>query len=282
MTRPDDPAQAPRRRSWREIAEERQHQARAELEASLGRLSALLGTTTNSAPAGWPERREAPGVTAALTLRPAPLAIAGVAPGPRPLVTVLPLLAPRIAGRVRHPKIHAGDIRDVPRIRTPDFLRRCRAAGEQRQKGDPLIGSLMSVAAAIQRAWTMSAHAARRTLVQLADGAGLVAETARKCLRYLERAGLVDTINVLIRRDVDGSGVVRLVRDANLLLPGPVAEARADVDASVDASPEPLACAPLTAAPAFVDRAASTIARWAGRFGLAVRAEGWQRRAAPA
>ncbi len=173
-----------------------------------------------------------------------------------PIAAVLARLG---AGRAEHPKIHAADVpaRRLP-ADTDDFLRRVRAASEARQTGDCLRGTLRQVAQALAYfARIQGRGCARVTFESIAKAAGVCVETARRAVRWLESAGLIDTVNVLVRRPI--GGVRRLVRDANLYLFPPAADA-----------PGAAVTPPRDSAA----RARATIARWGDRLGLGLRLAG--------
>jgi hypothetical protein len=182
------------------------------------------------------------------------------APAAVPRSPIAGVLARLGAGRAEHPKIHAADVpaRRLAAADTDDFLRRVRAASEARQTGDCLRGTLRQVAQALAYfARIQGRGCARVTFESIAKAAGVCVETARRAVRWLESAGLIDTVNVLVRRPI--GGVRRLVRDANLYLFPPAAEA-----------PGAAGTPPRDSAA----RARATIARWGDQLGLGLRLAG--------
>lgn len=170
-------------------------------------------------------------------------AVERVAPGAAPRATL-------------NPKMWAADIKPL-RARAPDtngWLRQVRAAARTRVAGDPFETTIIRGAEVLLWFVRTSGNGwARQTFEQLAAAFRTVPETARRVVRFLERAGLLDTFNVLSRR----GDQVR--RDANLyLIP----------DAPADDAP---------AAPSLTDR----LARYADAFGLVARAWGLNATAAP-
>jgi hypothetical protein len=193
---------------------------------------------------------------------------------PAPIAAAIVQVSTRAsrAGRpaVQHPKLHARDLRP-PRVSTEGYLKRVRSATDGRAAGDPRVPVLMGVAAALARAWDYSGRAAQRGFRALATAGGICVETARKAVRWLESAGLLDTVNVIVRRELGGRA--RVVRDCNLYLPPPALENVPDPGPQTGADGS--AGRTVTTDPAAI--AGRTLARWAPLFGLAIRPHGWNR-----
>lgn len=168
------------------------------------------------------------------------------------------------APRVDNAKIHAADLpRKLPAASRPDLdslLQRARRAAAGRAKGDPLHGTLLQIAQTLAyQVRRQGSGYAVASLAQLAGGAGCCVDTARKAIRWLERAALIDTVNTM-RRGVVG-GVNRLLRGANLYLIRPAVPA--------SASPAEPATGPAHGG------AAGTLARWGSVLGLSPRRTGF-------
>jgi hypothetical protein len=174
------------------------------------------------------------------------------APTSRQVMDALPAPALEAAtGRVRHPKVWAGDLRGLgppPDLRTweTDVASRARA----RVLGDPLASMIRAVAAAIAGHVRWRKGFARVTFGSLAFAADCCRETARKVVRWLERRDMLDTVNVTTR---DGDGLI--VRDANLYRPVAVENGVAEAP-----------CRPPRAA---------RMAAWARSWGLTLRDGGF-------
>lgn len=204
---------------------------------------------------------------ARLASAPAALELRGepVAPPPEKVASAASRMLRRQWARVANPKLHARDVRRVPPPPFPDWMASARKAALAREPGDPLFPTLMQCASLLATFCRQAAQGAcRATFEQIATGAGCCVETARRCIRFLERAELIDTANVLERRPI--AGVTRLILGANLYLLRGAAEPDEGAPPAADALPM---------VPG--DRAAATIRRWAASFGLAMRPQGWNR-----
>jgi hypothetical protein len=162
---------------------------------------------------------------------------------------VLPATVRQAAGmRVEHPRLWAADV--VPfrgRKTDPDYLARVRAGiRAHRAPGDPKGTTLMQAAVALSMAVRQEKEGhTRRTFKQIAGAMlGACVDTARRCVRWLERYDLLDTFNVMDR----AHGIPRF--DANLyVIPDPPA-----------ADPEPAE-----------DSRGARVRHYAAAFGLQVR-----------
>jgi hypothetical protein len=186
---------------------------------------------------------------------------AGVAavssPAMAPIAKCLPP-PPGAGPRVQHPKILARDLRRTDVADHTGFMARVRAATKSRQDGDPLAGHIRAVAGSLVYFWT---RRDRPTYEALATAAIVCRETVRRCIRWLERRELIDTVNVLAR--TLAGGIRTLLRVANLYLPvPPPAEAKSGPqEPQQERTPQ--------------ERARVTISRWAAKFGLEMRPQGW-------
>lgn len=179
--------------------------------------------------------------------------------------------ADRRLERVDNAKIHEGDIpRQLPKVDATAFLARARARiRDHRKPGDPASRTLRTVAQCLSWGWrTQRSGAARLTHRALATAADCCPETLRRCIRWLEAADLVDTINVMERMTVDG--VRRIVRGANLYLAVPQKPDTAE-------APEFLPASGLGAVAAAIGRAERAIGRWSRQLGLVASIPGFRR-----
>lgn len=180
------------------------------------------------------------------------------APAAAPIAVHLAGVLP--GGRAANPKIHEADIPAT--VRKPDtsgFLARVRArVGSARMAGDVSAANIMGVARALAWGWRTQGGGARLTFEALGKAANVCRDTARRAVRWLEGQQLVDTVNVMARRVIDGAR--RLVLAANLYLcPA--------IEMAIGATMPPVA------------RAAATLTRWAASLGLALRPQGFSRTA---
>jgi hypothetical protein len=124
------------------------------------------------------------------------------------LGSTLPPLRP--PPRIRREKVHAADIPEVlPPLDSAAYHKRLGEVALARAKGDPLAANIEAVGRAIY--YAMSARI-RLTIRQIAKRAKCCPETARRCIDYLSRSGIVGVLNVLVRVDK------LLLRSANLYL----------------------------------------------------------------
>ena len=189
---------------------------------------------------------------------------AGPAASPRPLPLGL-----AGAGRIDNPKLHLTDLRPIARPDGAAWLARVRQAARHRDAGDPRMTTLMQVAQALHAVGERDRRGfVRIGLRSLALAAGLgrakpCVESARRAVRWLQRAELLDAANVIERRWI--GGVRRMVRgwNAYVLRGGPA-------EAPIAAAAEPPAVPRVWT----IAYAAGALARCASLWGLAVRGRG--------
>jgi hypothetical protein len=142
------------------------------------------------------------------------------------------------------PKLHAADLDSARRSRRgaasawsrASWMAGVHAAAGARRLGDPKQHTIAAVGQALAARHDQAIAGSTVPLDALAKACGLVRETVRRALRYLEATGLLDRINVMARRWI--GGVKRLVRDANLYLLRPTpSEAPAELRAEAEATP---------------------------------------------
>lgn len=195
------------------------------------------------------------------------------------LASMLPVAARTAAsgdGSVFNPKIWDEDLKHWRgrKFSISHWLGVCRAVVRKwRDKGDVERVRLMAVCQVLERdsrkAEDGKASLTLERIAELTDGC---IDTARKCIRWLEKAGLVDTFNVLTRGP---SG--KLVRAANLYLLTTPDDAPAPEMGAEDGQSAPPAA---TQAPASVmarfARAEKVLRKWVGFFpGLVIRQFGY-------
>jgi hypothetical protein len=169
-------------------------------------------------------------------------------------------------GRVQNPRVHDRDVRGVRMGDRQEFARRARRVAQHRELGDPDSGKTLAVASALSWFFGRARRGARATHEAIATAALCCVDTVRRVVRQLERAGILDTLNVLERRELPGVGR-RLVRGANLyLIPRHVASS------SPHGGEEEAPAASAGLSP--LERLAAVLARWAPAMGLFARAGG--------
>ena len=118
----------------------------------------------------------------------------------------LPPLARKVAGAgVLNPKVWEADLPEF--IPPPEggyddaaYMAAVRAAvRQQRAMGDPLAPTLELIGAKLVYLRRKGGALVRASFVSLAGLVGCCVETARKAVRWFERCGLLDTLNVLNR-----------------------------------------------------------------------------------
>lgn len=127
----------------------------------------------------------------------------------------LPIAGKVAAGRVAHPKVHDSSIRPLSRrVDLSSWRTALRSRARARVLGDPRETTLRVIGQELAYLVEKTRNGfARIGFVSLARLAGCCRETARRAVRCLERLGVLDTLNVLVRRD----GL--LERDVNLYVP---------------------------------------------------------------
>jgi len=117
----------------------------------------------------------------------------------------LPPLARKVAGGVLNPKVWEADLPEFipPPIGGYDdaaYMAAVReAVRQQRLMGDPLAPTLELIGAKLVYLRRKGGALVRASFVSLAALVGCCVETARKAVRWFERCGLLDTLNVLNR-----------------------------------------------------------------------------------
>ncbi len=186
-------------------------------------------------------------------------------PAPQPLPVGL-----AGAAAIDNPKLHLADLKPLPRPAGAAWLARGRPAARHRDAGDPRTTTLMQAAQALHALGERDRRGyVRIGLKALAIAAGFgrtkpCIETARRAVRWLQRAELLDAANVIERRWI--GGVRRMVRgwNAYVLRGGPAQTPMATGAAEPPSVPRPWTIA----------YAAGALARCAARWGLAVRGRG--------
>jgi hypothetical protein len=184
-----------------------------------------------------------------------------------------------VAGAVRrvfNPKIWEGDTRRFrgPRFEFKPWLAACRdAIITGRRRGDPMQAHLQRTSQALaltDREASGRGAKRRMSFMTIAAFVGCCIDTARRCVRWLEARGLVDTFNVLVRvKNPDHPSLNGVFRTANmymLRMPEAPPEAPGTAHTAV--------AAPAEEAPPAVQAvlaATARLARWAAAFGLVAR-----------
>jgi hypothetical protein len=174
------------------------------------------------------------------------------------VAAMLPAAARVAVGAKRgviNPKIWAEDVR---RWRPGKFVSNvwrsaARLVARARAKGDVLQTTIWGVCDLLERESRKARGKAEITLARIADLTGCCLETARKVVRYLENAELIDTFNVLSRKDG------KVLRDANMYLLRMPADGPA-IAPDILQSPQGVFA-----------RLNETLSRWAANFNLIQR-----------
>lgn len=167
----------------------------------------------------------------------------------------------------KNPKIHQADVdgfKPLGKLRAAAWRRAAGLACNRRQVGDqwPTSSRIWAVADVLERsARNADGHVSKRVQMSLAEIGHLArccVDTAFLAVRYLDRAGLIDTFNSIVRQNG------RVERGPNVYLLWLPDSDPAEREAAASARAE--AVEVQVEVPAEVDPEADWLARWVARF----------------